>query len=246
MRRRTPGARSRICRSAACLFAAVLSLACRVWAQQEDPFREARSRMVREQIEARGVEDPRVLEAMAQVPRHEFVPEAWRARAYDDEPLPIGAGQTISQPYVVAAMSEALELQGSERVLEIGTGSGYQTAVLARLAREVFSIEIVEPLATAAKARLARLEVPRVHVRHGDGYQGWPEHAPFDAILVTAAPEQVPEALVEQLAVGGRMVLPLGPPDRQRLVRLVREAEGIRRETLFDVRFVPMVHPPPE
>jgi len=197
--------------------------------------------MVRDQIEARGVQDARVLEAMRSVPRHEFVPPEHRDRAYADSPLPIAEGQTISQPYVVAAMTEALGLQGGERVLEIGTGSGYQAAVLAELVPEVWSIELLEPLARAAQARLARLGIRNVHVRSGDGYLGWPELAPFDAIIVTAAPEEVPPALVEQLAVSGRMVLPVGPSGGQELLRIVREEDGLRRESLFPVRFVPMV-----
>jgi protein-L-isoaspartate(D-aspartate) O-methyltransferase len=197
--------------------------------------------MVHDQIEARGVQDARVLEAMRSVPRHEFVPPEHRDRAYADSPLPIAEGQTISQPYVVAAMTEALGLQGGERVLEIGTGSGYQAAVLAELVPEVWSIELLEPLARAAQARLARLGIRNVHVRSGDGYLGWPELAPFDAIIVTAAPEEVPPALVEQLAVSGRMVLPVGPSGGQELLRIVREEDGLRRESLFPVRFVPMV-----
>jgi protein-L-isoaspartate(D-aspartate) O-methyltransferase len=195
--------------------------------------------MVNEQIGGRGLRDPAVIEAMRDVPRHEFVPRELEARAYEDRPLPIGYGQTISQPYIVAFMSEALELRGGERVLEIGTGSGYQAAVLARLAGEVYSIEIVPELAESARATLQRLGCERVHVRTGDGYRGWPEAAPFDAIILTAAPEHVPQPLLDQLAVGGRMVLPLGEHD-QDLVRLRKTAEGIARETLIPVRFVPM------
>ena len=195
--------------------------------------------MVRGQIEARGVRDARVQAAMREVPRHELVPEEQRPYAYRDRPLPIGWNQTISQPYIVAAMTEALELDGDETVLEVGTGSGYQAAVLSKLARRVFSIEIVEPLAARARADLARLGYSNVTVRSGDGYGGWPEHAPFDAIIVTAAPDHVPEPLVEQLAVGGRMVLPVGRVI-QDLVRITRTPEGIEREHLFGVRFVPM------
>jgi protein-L-isoaspartate(D-aspartate) O-methyltransferase len=205
-----------------------------------DPWREPRERMVREQIVARGVRDPRVLAALRSVPRHEFVPVEQRASAYEDEPLPIGDGQTISQPYVVAAMTEALALRGGEKVLEIGTGSGYQAAILAELAREVYTIEIVPALADSAKERLARLGYRRVHVRHGDGWAGWPEAAPFEAIVVTAAPEHVPEALVAQLAMGGRMVIPVGDEGHQELWLLVRDETGVRRERLMDVRFVPM------
>src|SRR5262245_41224713 len=205
-----------------------------------DPgFAKARERMVEEQIEARGVRDPRVLAALRAVPRHEFVPPEEREHAYRDGPLPIGYGQTISQPYIVAVMTELLELGGDERVLEIGTGSGYQAAVLAQLAREVYTIEIVPELARRAEADLARLGFANVHVREGDGYRGWPEAAPFDAIVVTAAPEQVPAPLVEQLAIGGRMVLPVGGA-HQELVLLRREADGVHRERGIGVRFVPM------
>lgn len=205
----------------------------------EDP-REARELMVREQIEARGVRDPRVLEALRKVPRHLFVPEETQPLAYTDQPLPIGYGQTISQPYIVAFMSEALELKSEDRVLEIGTGSGYQAAVLTHLAREVYSIEIVEPLGKEAAERLRRLGYSKIHLRIGDGYLGWPEAAPFDAIIVTAAPDHVPPALVEQLRDCGRLVLPLGRFE-QDLVRIRRTPQGLRRETLLPVRFVPMV-----
>ncbi len=202
--------------------------------------RAARERMVREQIVARGVRDARVIEALEKVPRHVFVPKEMQSFAYSDTPLPIGYGQTISQPYIVAFMSEALELRPPDRVLEIGTGSGYQAAVLAHLAREVYSIEINEPLAKEAAERLRRLGYSNVHLRVGDGYRGWPEAAPFDAIIVTAAPEHVPPALLEQLRDGGRLVLPLGRWE-QDLVRFRRTAQGLRKETLLPVRFVPMV-----
>ncbi len=202
-------------------------------------FSAARERMVRSQLEARGVRDPRVLAAMRRVPRHELVPAESRAEAYQDRPLEIGHGQTISQPYVVAAMTEALELDGGERVLEVGTGSGYQAAVLAELAAEVYSIEIVAPLAERARADLARLGYGEVQVRTGDGYRGWPEAAPFDAIVVTAAPDHVPEPLLAQLADGGVLVLPVGER-AQDLVRIRRRGDEFERETLFGVRFVPM------
>ncbi len=204
-----------------------------------DPTAIDRERMVREQIAARGVRDPRVLAALSRVPRHELVPEELRVRAYEDRPLPIGHDQTISQPYVVAYMTEQLELAGDERVLEIVTGSGYQAAVLAELAREVFSIEIVAALGERARADLARLGYRNVHIRIGDGYRGWPEQAPFDAIIVTAAPGHVPQPLIDQLAVGGRLVLPVGELD-QELLRIERDADGIREEKLIGVRFVPM------
>jgi protein-L-isoaspartate(D-aspartate) O-methyltransferase len=199
----------------------------------------ARVRMVREQIAGRGISDPRVLAAMSRVPRHELVPEDVRDHAYEDRPLPIGHDQTISQPFVVAYMTEQLQLRGGERVLEVGTGSGYQAAVLAEIAGEVYTIEIVEPLGKRAQADLQRLGYQNVHVRVGDGYRGWPELAPFDAIVVTAAPERVPQPLVDQLAVGGRLVLPVGGFD-QELVRIERRPDGIHQERLIDVRFVPM------
>jgi protein-L-isoaspartate(D-aspartate) O-methyltransferase len=204
-----------------------------------DEYKAAREQMVREQIEARGIRDARVLAALRKVPRHLFVPPEEQGEAYNDYPLAIGHAQTISQPYIVAYMTEALELKPRDRVLEIGTGSGYQAAILAELVAEVYSIEIVEPLAKQAEARLRRLGYSNVQVRAGDGYRGWPEAAPFDAIIVTAAPGHVPQPLVEQLREGGRMVLPLGQWD-QDLVRLRRTREGIRREYLLPVRFVPM------
>jgi len=212
----------------------------RTAADTPESFEQARERMVSEQIEARGVHDSRVLAAMRRVPRHEFVPFEQRPYAYEDRPLPIGHGQTISQPYIVAVMSEALELDGSEKVLEIGTGSGYQAAVLAQLAAEVYTIEIVEPLASRARSDLKRLGFENLHVRAGDGYRGWPEAAPFDAIIVTAAPDHIPQPLVDQLAVGGRLVIPVGRMF-QELVLLAKEAEGVRHEDLLAVRFVPMV-----
>jgi protein-L-isoaspartate(D-aspartate) O-methyltransferase len=200
---------------------------------------EERQRMVEEQILARGVVDERVLAALRSVPRHRFVPAELAGEAYGDHPLPIGRGQTISQPYVVAFMSAALALDGREKVLEIGTGSGYQAAVLAALAREVYTIEIVPELGERAKETLAELGIANVHTRIGDGYLGWPEAAPFDAILVTAAPDHVPEPLVDQLALGGRMILPVGT-DRQELVLLRKTEHGLEQEEVLPVRFVPM------
>jgi protein-L-isoaspartate(D-aspartate) O-methyltransferase len=205
-------------------------------------FTAARERMVRDQIAARGVKDVRVLAALARVRRHEFVPAPQRHLAYEDGPLPIGQGQTISQPYIVAFMTDALAPKPTDRVLEIGTGSGYQAAVLAGLVAEVFSIEIVEPLAKRAKADLQRLGYTNIHVRCGDGFLGWPEAAPFDAVIVTCAPEQVPQALVQQLKVGGRMIIPVGPQDgAQELVLLRKAATGLEKSSVLPVRFVPMV-----
>jgi len=212
----------------------------RTAADTPESFEQARQRMVSGQIEARGVHDSRVLAAMRRVPRHEFVPLEQRPYAYEDRPLPIGYGQTISQPYIVAVMSEALELDGSEKVLEIGTGSGYQAAVLAELAAEVYTIEIVEPLASRAASDLERLGFENLHVRAGDGYRGWPEAAPFDAIIVTAAPDHIPQPLLDQLAVGGRLVIPVGRMF-QELELITKDAEGVHREDLLPVRFVPMV-----
>jgi protein-L-isoaspartate(D-aspartate) O-methyltransferase len=204
---------------------------------------QERESMVRTQIAARGVRDPAVLEAMRRVPREAFLPAELEEFAYVDSPLPIAQGQTISQPYIVALMTAALELGPGDRVLEIGTGSGYAAAVLARIAREVYTIERHEELARVATARLAHLGFSNVSVRHGDGTLGWPEHAPFDAIVVAAGGPVVPEALLEQLAPGGRLVIPIGE-DRalQQLVRVTRERDGrLRREALGDVRFVPLI-----
>jgi protein-L-isoaspartate(D-aspartate) O-methyltransferase len=199
--------------------------------------------MVETQIVARDITSPRVLDAMRTVPRHEFVPEAWRPGAYQDTPLPIGHDQTISQPYIVAYMSEALELDRSHRVLEIGTGSGYQAAILGELANQVFTIEIVEPLATRARQTLARLGYTNVHVRAGNGYLGWPEEAPFDRVMVTAAPDEVPPALIEQLKVGGLMAIPVGV-GVQELRILRRSASGLETLRTLPVRFVPMTGKP--
>jgi protein-L-isoaspartate(D-aspartate) O-methyltransferase len=207
--------------------------------QAATPEGTARRRMVLEQIAARGVSDPRVLEAMRTVPRHELVPPAVRAQAYEDRPLPIGEGQTISQPFIVAFMTEQLRVEPGDRVLEVGTGSGYQAAVLAAMGAEVYTIEIVGALARRAAADLARLGYRSVKVREGDGYRGWPEAAPFDAILVTAAPPEVPAPLLEQLKPGGRMVLPVGT-SWQELLLLTKDARGVGRRTLLPVRFVPM------
>jgi len=206
-----------------------------------DPWQAAREEMVSRQIEGRDIEDAAVLSALREVPRHEFVPEAWQRFAYDDRPLPIGHKQTISQPYIVAVMTELAALPENGRVLEVGTGSGYGAAVLSRVTKDVYTIEILEALADRARKTLKRLGYDNVEVRHGDGYQGWPEHAPFDAILVTAAPEQVPEPLKQQLKIGGRLVLPVGKRrQRQELRVITRTRQGFRDELVFGVRFVPM------
>ncbi len=204
-----------------------------------DDYTKLRARMVEMQIERRGIADSAVLTAMLAVPRHRFVPERYLDAAYADEPLPIGEGQTISQPYIVAYMTEVLELQPGDRVLEIGTGSGYQAAVLAEIVDSVFTIEIVKPLAERAESTLTELGYANTYVRCGDGYQGWPEHAPFDAIIVTAAPDHVPQPLVDQLAPGGRLVIPVGEFSQELLV-LRRTKEGVITDTTLAVRFVPM------
>jgi protein-L-isoaspartate(D-aspartate) O-methyltransferase len=219
----------------------LLLACCQTPAGAQSPDRvEERRTMVRTQIRARGVKDRRVLAALEKVRRHLFVPARLGAAAYDDHPLPIGEGQTISQPYIVALMSEALRLAPGARVLEVGTGSGYQAAVLGELCKEVYTIEIVPSLGKGAAKLLAGLGYRNVQVRVGDGYQGWPEKAPFDAVLLTAAPETIPAPLIRQLKLGGVLVAPVGPSGDQRLVRLTRTASGVRREHLLDVRFVPM------
>ncbi len=220
--------------------AALLALALSAArAAEPDPLAAERARMVASQIAARGVRDERVLSALRAVPRHLFVPEALRPVAYGDHPLPIGHGQTISQPYIVALMTELARVRPGARVLEVGTGSGYQAAVLSLLAAEVCSIEIVEPLAREAGERLARLGYRNVSVRAGDGYAGWPEKAPFDAILVTAAPPEIPGPLLAQLGPGGRLVAPVGEGE-QDLVLVERTAGGLVRRSVAPVRFVPM------
>jgi protein-L-isoaspartate(D-aspartate) O-methyltransferase len=198
-----------------------------------------RLRMVNEQLRERDIKDPRVLAAMEKVPRHLFIPEGVRHEAYGDYPVPIGHGQTISQPYIVAFMTQALDVQPGHRVLEIGTGSGYQAAVLAELAKEVYTMEIIEPLAESARTTLESLGYKNVHVRAGNGYQGWPEHAPYDRIIVTAAPEEVPPALIEQLKVEGLMAIPVGAVAQE--LRILRNTpQGMETLRTLPVRFVPM------
>jgi protein-L-isoaspartate(D-aspartate) O-methyltransferase len=214
-------------------------LACAADAPEEAAVARMRERMVEQQIASRGIKDPRTLAAMQKVPRHLFVLPSSAADAYEDHPLPIGHGQTISQPYIVAFMTEALRLRGGETVLEIGTGSGYQSAVLSEIAAKVFTIEIVEPLAEDARRRLERLGYSTVSVRAGDGYLGWPEAAPFDAIMVTAAAPKVPEPLKQQLKEGGRLCLPVGE-EFQELVVLTRRGAEFTEERVLPVRFVPM------
>jgi protein-L-isoaspartate(D-aspartate) O-methyltransferase len=202
-------------------------------------FKAMREKMVETQIKARGVKDARVLSALVKVERHRFVPEEYLNSAYSDQPLPIGEGQTISQPYIVALMTELLELKGGEKVLEIGTGSGYQAAILGELAKEVYTIEIVESLASMAKNRLSELGYQNIKVKAGDGYLGWPEAAPFDAIIVTAAPDHIPKPLIDQLKEGGRMVVPVGAY-AQELKKIVKRSGKIETTDVIPVVFVPM------
>jgi len=211
-------------------------------AAETDQFAAARQRMVQEQLLGpwRGITNSRVLTAMRTVPRHELVPDRERAHAYEDRPLPIGHGQTISQPYIVAFMTEQLDPQPTDKVLEVGTGSGYQSAVLAGLVKEVYTIEIVGPLAKRAEADLKRLGYTNIFVRAGDGYQGWPEAAPFDAVIVTCAPDKVPQPLLDQIKDGGRMIIPVGPLNDQQLVLLRKRGKQLDKSAVLSVRFVPM------
>lgn len=203
-------------------------------------FETLRKNMVKTQIEARGIKDRRVLEALLKVERHRFVPEELKAFSYDDRPLPIGEGQTISQPYIVALMTELLELKGDEKVLEIGTGSGYQAAILAELAKEVYTIEIIEVLAKKAEKILKELGYKNVYVKVGDGYLGWPEKSPFDAIIVTCAPKEIPKSLLEQLKEGGRLVIPVGE-FFQSLKLVIKRKNKIYIKDILPVAFVPMI-----
>ena len=199
--------------------------------------------MVEKQIERRGVKDPRVLKVMRETPRHRFISPHLEKLAYNDGPLPIGEGQTISQPYIVALMTELLELKGDEKILEIGTGSGYQAAVLSPLVSEVFTIEIVKTLVDSAVVLLDKLGYKNVATRWGDGYKGWPDQAPFEGIIVTAAPDKIPQLLIDQLQIGGRLVIPIGTR-RQELKIITKHEDGtIQSKNIIPVRFVPMVHP---
>jgi protein-L-isoaspartate(D-aspartate) O-methyltransferase len=230
---------------AAVIIAVALNLSsCAAAGAQAPAMTGEGNAMVDDQVADRGVRDRDVLAAMRKVPRHRFVPPELASRAYDDTPLPIGHGQTISQPYIVGYMSELLDVEPNHRVLEIGTGSGYQAAVLGELAGAVYTIEIVPELAASASATLKSLNYTNVHVRAGDGYAGWPEHAPFDRILVTAAPEQVPAPLVEQLAAGGRLVAPVGRQNAQWITVIEKTPTGVVERRTIPVRFVPFVRSP--
>jgi protein-L-isoaspartate(D-aspartate) O-methyltransferase len=228
------------------LVAIVAASGCGQKAPPPSEFAVQRQRMVERQLVTRGINDQRVLAAMAKVPREEFVPPDSRAASYEDGPLPIGYAQTISQPYMVAFMTEQLRLKPSDRVLEVGTGSGYQAAILAELVSEIFSIEIVEPLAKNAEATLQRLGYKNVHLKIGDGYKGWPETAPFDAIIVTCAPDKVPQPLVDQLKDDGRMVIPVGDRFAQQLYLLEKKNGQLKQSATLPVRFVPMTGETPK
>jgi len=203
-------------------------------------FKEERKRMVAEQIKARRIRDEFVLKAMEKVPRHLFVPKNMQSYAYQDEPLSIGEGQTISQPYIVAYMTEAIQLKGEEKVLEVGTGSGYQAAILAEIVREVYSVEIIESLSQQAQEVLNKLGYKNIFFKIGDGTLGWSEQSPFDAIVVTAAPDKIPKALQEQLKLSGKMIIPIGSMF-QELVLMIREKKKLKKKKLLPVRFVPLI-----
>ncbi|HID62017.1 MAG TPA: protein-L-isoaspartate(D-aspartate) O-methyltransferase [Anaerolineae bacterium] len=206
-----------------------------------DPYSEVRKQMVRDTMRLRDITDEEVLAVMEKVPRHEFVPQKYLDQAYEDHPLPIGYGQTISQPYIVALMTQLLKSKHSDKVLEIGTGSGYQAAVLAELTDEVYTVEIIEELAEQAAERLKRLGYTNVKVKHGDGYYGWEEYGPYDAIIVTCAPDHVPQPLIEQLADGGRLVIPVGPPGSyQTLWQITRQGDEVISKNVTGVIFVPL------
>lgn len=222
-----------------CIVIMLFLISCSSVSQSD--YAGQRERMVNDQVIARGISDTRVIRAMEKVKRHLFVPAAVRFSAYSDSPLPIGEGQTISQPYIVALMTEYLKLKPDMKVLEIGTGSGYQAAILAEIVNEVYTIEIVEPLGLRAEKLLDSLDYDNIRVRIGNGYEGWEEHAPYDAIIVTCAPNNIPEPLKEQLAEGGRMIIPVGGRNIQYLVLNSKKNGRIRQQSVLPVRFVPMV-----
>ncbi|MFO8054959.1 MAG: protein-L-isoaspartate(D-aspartate) O-methyltransferase [Bacteroidales bacterium] len=220
-----------------------ISSASSVPQQENDWWKSEAEKMVEKQIKSRGIDDDSLLRVMKNTPRHRFVPEPYQQYAYSDQPLPIGHDQTISQPYIVALMTSHLDLQREDKVLEIGTGSAYQAAILSALAKEVYTIEIVEALAKSAATLLEEMEYDNVHVRHGNGYKGWPEQAPFDKIIVTAAPGKIPQELLRQLKAPGKMILPVGD-NVQYLKSVSKKQDGsIRKKTLTGVRFVPMIQP---
>lgn len=212
-----------------------------LFAKEDEQFSKARSIMVITQIKMRGIKDSNVLAAMQKVERHLFVPQSLQKSSYNDSPLSIGFGQTISQPFIVAYMTQELRLTPHDKILEIGTGSGYQAAILAEIVDEVYTIEIVKELADRSSLQLKKMGYTNITVKHGDGYQGWPEHAPFDAIIVTAAPPKIPTKLIEQLKVGGRMIIPVGS-FFQELYLITKNSEGVVKQELIPVRFVPMIH----
>lgn len=228
-------------RSCALVFLLLACASCGAERISATDFAAERERMVQRQIAMRGVTDERVLAAMRKVPREQFVPESLRVSAYTDQPLPIGYEQTISQPFIVALMTQQLRPQSTDRVLEIGTGSGYQAAILAELVAEVYTIEIVEPLGKRAEATLQHLGYKNVRVQIGDGYKGWPQHAPFDAVIVTCAPERVPQPLIDQTRDGGRIIIPVGSAGEQKLYLLEKKEGRLRQRAVLPVRFVPMM-----
>jgi protein-L-isoaspartate(D-aspartate) O-methyltransferase len=219
----------------------IMLISCVQSQPQVDKFRDLRENMVRTQIISRGITDKAVIEAMRKVERHLFVPDVYVQQAYGDHPLPIGYGQTISQPYIVAFMTEILKLDKSSKVLEVGTGSGYQAAICAEICDSVYTVEIVEELGDRAKQLFKNLGYTNIEVKIGDGYQGWAEHSPYDAIIVTCAPTHVPEPLEDQLKEGGRMIIPVGERYIQELVLLTKKNDTLRQSSVLDVRFVPMV-----
>ena len=220
----------------------ILLTSCYSQEFQSDSFEKKRDRMVLEQIELRGVNDRAVLKAMRKVPRHKFVPDIYMEYAYNDYPLPIGEEQTISQPYIVAYMTAALKLEPSDKVLEIGTGSGYQAAVLAEICDSVYTIEIFESLGNKALKLLNSLHYDNIKVKIGDGYKGWPEFSPFDVIIVTCSPSEIPQPLIDQLKEGGRMIIPVGLKNNQNLILLKKKDGKIKQHSVLPVRFVPMIN----